>query len=465
MQVLKFGGDALSDAARFRNVARVVAETHGGDTAIVVVCSAIDGITDLLLGAARSAVHNDEARIESTRRELWSRHRSLAEKLVPDEWEREELFREWGDLLKIYDRVTRAIATLGEPSPRGIDAVAALGERLIAHLVASVLRQNGVAARTVDATQLIVTDQRFGAANPLPTESTKRIQQKLRAMVKSGVVPVVTGYIGATPEGVVTTLGRGGGDYTAALIGAALQADEVWIWTDVDGILTADPKIVASARTLNQLSYTEAAEIATLNPVVLNPRTITTAMAAGIPLRIANLFRPEHPGTRIVADATPTTSLARSIISTRTLQMVVVNGSEADGWSPVVAVRALAELFQAGVETLTFAESFGEQSLTMIVRSADAEFACERLNTIFAAEQAAGVLKATTLGGSVALVTVVNASGDPELTPRTLATLGKANAQVLALVQSAASGHVTFTLPDNEANAIVRALHTELIGK
>src|SRR5262249_20368541 len=156
-------------------------------------------------------------------------------------------------------RFTRSIATLGEHSPRSIDTVAALGERFATHLVATALRQAGVSARTVDATELIVTDNHYGAAWPYPEESSERIRTRLRSLMQARTVPVISGYIGATREGIVTTLGRGGGDYSATLIGAALGAEEVIIWTDVDGILTADPKIVPEARTLPELSYAEAA--------------------------------------------------------------------------------------------------------------------------------------------------------------------------------------------------------------
>ena len=290
----------------------------------MVVCAALGGITDKLIGAARAAATGHEAVVEEARRELWGRHRALAEKLAADEWEREALYREWADLLKIFDRFTRSIATLGEHSPRSIDAVAALGERFATHLVATALRQAGVSARTVDATELIVTDNHYGAAWPFPAESSERIRARLSPLLQSRIVPVITGYIGATRDGIVTTLGRGSGDYSATLIGAALGADQVCIWTDVDGILTADPKIVAEARTLAELSYVEAAEIATFGAEVLHPRTLVPVAEHGIPLLIRNVLRPERPGTRVVANPAPTGHAARSIISSRGLSLIGV---------------------------------------------------------------------------------------------------------------------------------------------
>lgn len=224
MDVMKFGVVSVSEVARLREMARIVNEAHQNGQALVVVCAAIAGITDRLIGAARGAATGDDTAVEEARRELWSRHRALAEKLVADDWEREVLYREWAALLKTFDRFTRSIATLGEHSPRSIDAVAALGERFATLMVATVLRQSGVSARTIDATDLIVTDNHYGQAWPYAEESSERIRTRLAPMIKARIVPVITGYIGATREGVVTTLGRGGGDYSATLIGAALGA-------------------------------------------------------------------------------------------------------------------------------------------------------------------------------------------------------------------------------------------------
>jgi aspartate kinase len=462
MDVMKFGAVSMGDAARLREMARIVKLAHEDGRALVVVCAALGGITDKLIGAARAAATGHEAAVEEARRELWGRHRALAEKLAADEWERETLYREWADLLKIFDRFTRSIATLGEHSPRSIDAVAALGERFATHLVAAALRQAGVSARTVDATDLIVTDNHHGAAWPFPVESSERIRARLGPLLQSRIVPVITGYIGATRDGIITTLGRGGGDYSATLIGAALQAEQVCIWTDVDGILTADPKIVAEARTLAELSYVEAAEIATFGAEVLHPRTLAPVAEQGIPLLIRNVLRPEQPGTRVISHPAPTSQAARSIISSRALSLIGVAAANGGGWTPDLAARALARLAEAGVEILTFAQSFSERSLTLVVRGADADFARDCLAATFSDERAAGQLREIALTTPVALVAVISAPNGDGLAPSTLATLGRAGAHVLALAQAAASYHISFILPEAEVDSVVRALHTDL---
>lgn len=458
MYVMKFGAVALADVARLRRLVQIVADAHQHDHSLVVVCTAIAGMTDMLISAARG----NEAAIEAGRRDLWSRHRALAEKLVPDDWEREALYRDWAELLKLYDRVTRSIVTLGEHSPRGIDMVASLGERFAANLIAAVLRQNGVAARMIDATELIVTDDHFGAARPLPAESTERLRKRLRPLTETGIVPVVTGYIGATREGVTTTLGRGGGDYTAALIGGAVGAEEVCIWTDVDGILTADPKIVPEARTLSELSYVEAAEIATFGPEVLHPRTITPIVEHGITLRIANMFRPSEPGTRIVAQPQPTTEAARAIISSGGLSLLTVEAGTGDAWAPSLAAKALDKLAQTGVEILTFTQSFSAPTLTIAVRAADTVYAHRCLSTVFEAERASGTLRDIHITTPVAMVAVISATNGSVLAPRTLAALGNAGAEVLALVQGNSAVHISFILPETQVIHVVQTLHREL---
>src|SRR5579859_2047358 len=342
MYVMKFGAVSVSEAARLREIVGICKQVQGEP--LVVICTALTNVTDTLIGAARSATHADETAIEAARRDLWGRHRSLAEKLVHDEWEREALFREWATLLRTYDRVTRAIATLSDRSPRGIDAIAALGERFITHLVAVVLRQGGVPAQVIDAADLIVTDEHFGAARPFPVESSERVRRRLDSLMQARIVPVITGYIGATHDRAVTTLGRNGGDYTAALIGAALGAEEVCIWTDVDGILTADPKIVPEAKTLPELSYAEAAEIASYGAEVLHPRTLQPVADQGIVLRLRNALRPDHAGTRIVASPRPTAHAARAIISVRGLSLLTLAAAGDVDWSPDMAARALASL-------------------------------------------------------------------------------------------------------------------------
>jgi aspartate kinase len=463
--VMKFGAAAVSEAARMEDLILIVGETTTTDTVVVVVCSALAGITDALIAAARAAARGNELAAEEARRLLWGRHRALAEKLVHDEWEREILFREWADLLKVYDRITRSIATLGEHSPRSIDAVAAIGERFMAHLIATTLRQGGQPARLIDAAELIVTDDHYGAARPLLEPTNERIRTRLRPLLQSRMVPVITGYIGATSSGVLTTLGRGGGDYSATLIGAAIGAAAVEIWSDVDGIMTADPKIVPGARTLDEISYSEAAEIAMLGAEVLHPRTLAPLSERSIPLHIRNILRPEHPGTRVIPDPQPSSHDAHAIISARELAllgMTAVPVAADWSWPPELTQRILMRCAAAGIEVLSFTQSFSERTLTIMVRAADAEFTRELLSDTIAPERAARLLQEVTTIAPVGLIAVISTPDSEYLVAKALASLGGTRANVLSLAHGVATAHISFTLPEREVDTVVRALHRDL---
>lgn len=461
MQVMKFGAVSVGEVARLRDVVNIVKDAVDEDRGLVVVCTAHPKTTDMLINAARVAATGAEAQAEAARRELWNRHRSLAEKLVGDEWEREALYREWADLLKQFDRITRAIATLGEPSPRGIDAVAVIGERFIAHLFAVVLRQGGVAARMTDAADLVVTDDHFGAAEVDPVQSMERIHKRLSYLMQAGIVPVITGYIGATADGVTTTLGRGGGDYSAALIGAALQAREVTIWTDVDGILTADPKLVAEARSLAELSYVEAGEIATFGAEVLHPRTLLPLAGSNIVLRLRNALQPANAGTAILMKPRPNQNSARAIISAANLCLLKVAASAHVTWSPLMATRALSLLHDSGVEVLSFAQSFSERSMSLCVRAPDATFARDCLRAAFDVADPANADAGQITQEAVALVAVISAPGG-DVEPRVLTALGRSKAHVLALNRAIGGAHLSMIIPEAELRDIVRVMHQEL---
>ena len=262
--VHKFGGTSVGDADCFANVTDIVCDrlAEDDDARLVVVVSAMSGVTDDLIAGARAAVEGRDAVYRQVKARLLDRHLQVVQRLLQQNTERVEVGGFIEDRLHELDLLYRSIAILGELTRRGSDAVVAFGEQLSAHILAAALRERGVRAQALSATDLVVTDDNFGAATPLIQPTRRRLQERVAPLVERGTTPVITGYIGATSEGVTTTLGRGGSDYTAAIVGAGLRADEVWIWSDVNGILTADPNIVPQARTLSGLSYAEAAELA-----------------------------------------------------------------------------------------------------------------------------------------------------------------------------------------------------------
>ncbi|HVH11075.1 MAG TPA: lysine-sensitive aspartokinase 3 [Gemmatimonadales bacterium] len=296
--ILKFGGTSLADADAVARVPAIV-RAHGGPRPVMVV-SALAGATDLLLAAADAAARGAPDERAGDLDALFERHREIAGRLVSGERLRaflDELDRVQPELAALLDRLSR------EPPLRPAlrDEIASYGERLSSSLLSSTLTEAGLAARWVDARHCLITDGTHGRATPLPGPTAERTQAQVLPLLDQGLVPVLGGYIAATPEGVTTTLGRGGSDYTAALVGAVLGAREIQIWTDVSGVLTADPRVVPEARPIPTLSYREAAELAYFGAKVLHPKTIQPAMDRAIPVRICNSRAPDDPGTVVTA--------------------------------------------------------------------------------------------------------------------------------------------------------------------
>ncbi len=460
MLVFKFGGTSIADADRFHAVADIVERSRA--RGLVVVLSAISGTTSALIAGARAAAEANEARYRAAKAELLGRHLGLAEQLLGPGSERDALRDYTVDLLDDYERLCRSIATLGELTLRGTDAVAGLGEQISTRLLAALLRRRGTPAQAVSSTEVLRTDSQFGAARPDLAETRRLVGQHVRPLIDQGVVPVVTGYIGADAHGTTTTLGRGGSDYSAALLGTVLDAEEVWIWTDVNGILTADPRLVPEARTLATLSYREAEELAYFGASVLHPKTVAPLAERAIPLRIANSLQPGHPGTLIVAEPDAARERLPAIISTQGLGLVGVIG-QGGGWSLHLASRALRALAEAGLDVLMFSQSFSERSLNLVLHHEEQAHAIHVLEREFANELALGILAQIGSQEEVATVSVVSMpNGEEAPTARAYAALGSLGVRVVSIGQTASAYSVSFVIPERDVARAVPALHRAL---
>jgi aspartokinase/homoserine dehydrogenase 1 len=467
MIVHKFGGTSVGDAHCFANVADIVVEQYCGANGatppgLVVVVSAMSDVTNQLIAGARAAAEGRDADYRQVKAGLLSRHLEVVETLLTKSPERLEVGGCVEDRLHELERFYRSIAMLGECTPRGCDAVTSFGEQLSASILAAVLHERGMRAQAISATELIVTDDHFGAAAPRMDLTRQRLQAQIRPLVERGVIPVITGFIAATERGVTTTLGRGGSDFSAALIGAGLDADEVWIWSDVDGILTADPNLVPQARTLCELSYDEAAGLAYYGADVLHPKTIRPVIENRIPLRILNSFRPSHSGTRISESPAAERQALPAILSTTGLSLIVA-GTRDDSWTLPMAARVLQKLGEAGIDVLMFSQSFSEHSLNLVVRELDQTHCLNTLHREFETGKPDGPW---TLGTKekVATVSVVGVPGwnQTGIVSHTFAALGKCGTRVIAVAQAATEHNVSFCIPEEQMVATVRFLHREL---
>src|SRR6266849_6024134 len=301
LQVMKLGGTSVGDAAFIARTVQIIA-TAAKQNGCVAVVSAMSGVTNRLVEAAKEAQAGNAAEAAAIVNTLRQQHEAAVSSLINSEAERARIRQRMEEVLAEGRRLCEGTALLRELTPRTLDAISSLGERLSAPLVAAAIRELGVPSESIEATELIVTDAFHGGAEPQMKLTGEKSQTRLRPLLEKGFVPVVTGFIGATTEGQLTTLGRGGSDYSATILGAAMDADEVIIWTDVDGVLTADPRLVPEARTIPVISYREAAELAYFGAKVLHPKTLNPVVQAAIPVWIRNSFAPERPGTKITPE-------------------------------------------------------------------------------------------------------------------------------------------------------------------
>jgi len=317
IQVMKFGGTSMGDSSCIRRAAEIVAQAANHNHLIVVV-SAMSGVTNRLVEAAHSAARGNTHEGGSLAEQLRKQHRSGSEALVSDEERRAQLDLELDQIINDVASFCHGTALLRELTPRTLDAISSAGERLSARLFAHALCEIGLKGVAVDATELIVTDNVPGRAEPLMSQTRERAGATLNRLLQENYLPVVTGFIGATAKGMLTTLGRGGSDFSATVLAATVDAKEVIIWTDVDGVLTADPRLVPEARTIGEISYNEAAELAYFGAKVLHPKTLRPVSDAGIPVWIRNSFAPERLGTKITATGHPTARGVKAITAITT---------------------------------------------------------------------------------------------------------------------------------------------------
>ena len=367
--VMKFGGTSVGDGARINKVAELAQRESAKGHQVVVIASAVSGVTNMLIDAAKLAARGDESLIVDTRRRLFAQHIAAVNTITADRAAQDLLIANLDRQLTVFENLGRSVHILGELTARGLDAMSSLGESLSVPLVAQAVRERGLQAEAIEATELIVTDNNFGNASPLMEETTRKAQARLFPLLHAGAVPVVTGFMGATRDGVTTTLGRGGSDYTATILGAAIDADEVWIWTDVNGVMTADPRIVPSARTLPEISYAEAAELSYFGAKVLHPKTIVPMASRDKPVRILNTFEPDHPGTTIARQGRSDPRAVKAITAIKNLCILSLEGRGMAG-VPGVAAKLFSAVARENVSVTMIAQSSSELDICILIEDA-----------------------------------------------------------------------------------------------
>jgi bifunctional aspartokinase / homoserine dehydrogenase 1 len=457
---MKFGGTSVGSAERIKGVVRIVrGYADSGD--VIVVVSAVSGVTDMLIMAAQRAAEKQVFEALQLVLNVQKLHAEIVASLgVGDE--QAALQGEVQALLGELQNFIQSVSILGEVSPRTLDYISGIGERLSCRLVAAALRADGCRAEAIEATRFLVTDGNFGSAFPYMVHTGERARAVLGPLVQAGVVPVVTGFIGATEDGFTTTLGRGGSDYSASIIGSVLEADEIIIWTDVDGVMTANPRVVEDARTLPQISYLEAAELSYFGAKVLHPKTIAPAIERRIPVYIRNSFRPEHPGTLIGAESLNGIAPVRAITSISKLGLLTVQGKGMIGL-PGVAARLFSTVAHEDINVLMISQSSSEYNICLVIEERYGRKASAALSRAFEGEIAHGLIEGIDVHSGVSIVAVIGSGmrGKPDVAGRVFSLLGRESIEVLAIAQGSSELNLSFVLSSHDEDHVVRSLHNE----
>jgi aspartate kinase len=456
--VMKFGGTSVGSAARMRIAARLAAEERARRPVAMVV-SAMSKITDLLLNAMRHAEVGDSAGLDTDIAALRSRHEDACRELLPEP-RHAAVMAEIHKLIAEFERIAGGMAMLNMRPPRSVDEAVATGERLSALLVSEYLNSEGVLAAVVDASEVIVTDAVFGNASPLMAPTREKARQHILPLLKKGALPVITGFNAATADGRPTTLGRGGSDFSASILAAALDASELWIWTDVDGIMSADPKLAPDAVVLDEITYAEAAELAYNGAKVLHARTLAPLVEKGIPVWSKNSFAPERPGTKIVPASSAATG-ARAVTSMTKVALVSLEPASPELSGVQIMARSLDALARVNVEVLELSSSGYRGNFCFLVREEELERAEEALEAALALELAHGYVNRPHVDSDVGLLAVVGEGmqGKPGLAGRVFTAISSVNVNIIAIAQGASELTIAMVVRRDGLEKAVRAVH------
>ncbi|HVO97954.1 MAG TPA: aspartate kinase [Bryobacteraceae bacterium] len=461
--VMKFGGTSMGSADRIRVAAEISAEQHA-KRPVVTVVSAMSKVTDLLLDSLRKAEAGDQSDLDENLKQLYARHFEVCRELLPAS-RQEAALAGVHALIGEFSRIAKGMMMLGERPPRSIDEAVATGERLSAFLLAEFLESEGVPAAAVNAADVIVTDAVFGNATPLMEQTRQRAAGTLRPLLDEKRLPVMTGFNGATLDGRPTTLGRGGSDFSASIIAAALDAAELWIWTDVDGIMTGDPRLIPDAKVLDMVTYNEAAELAYNGAKVLHPRTLAPLVEREIPVWSKNSFALDKPGTKIVPSAALASGARgpHAVTSMSDVALVSIEPANSVLSGTKVMARALEALDRANVEILAITSSSYRQTFCFLVRQSELGSVMEHLEESLSLELAHGYLKPFEVDKNVGLIAVVGEGmrGTPGLAGRIFTAISKRDINIIAIAQGSSELTIAIVVRRDGLETAVKAIHQE----
>ena len=457
---MKFGGSSVANGKNIRHVANLIAD-NSSKCEVVIVVSALEGITNQLIQAAEEAKKGKREIVRIFKQEIIERHVATAKEAIKNSQIKEQTEQTLRERIDELEQVLIGICYVGELTPKSRDTVIAFGEKLSAPIVSGALQDIGKKSVHITGGEAgIVTDNNFGEAGLLMNFTKFQVEKNLEPLLKKKVIPVVTGFIAATQNGETTTLGRGGSDYTATIIGAALEANEVWIWTDVDGLMTADPKIVPQAKTINELSFQEATELTIFGAKAMHPRALEPARKEGIPVRIRNVFSPNNHGTLITKEqkVEPEDGV-KAVTLVRNVAMITVSGAGMVG-APGTAAKVFEVLGKENINILMISQSVSESNISLVIQRNLLERA---VNTLEIALLGRDFIREIMPEDDVCVVAVLGAGmkGMPGVASRIFSAVAQEGINVRMIAQGSSELNVSFVVKEKKGGDTVRAIHQE----
>jgi aspartate kinase len=459
--VMKFGGTAVESGERIRRISNLALNYQmkmGLD--VILVISAVKGMTDEIIAVAESVRKGDKATITRFVDRLKQVHLSLIDRSIFDEDKRKEAKTTVIELAELVENVLHGMLPVREVTPKMLDYLLSFGERLSTFIVSIAIRDIGGSAEFLVGNEVgIVTDSNFGEAVPLMDTTKLRVSHKLKPLLAKKTIPVITGFIGADQHGNLTTIGRGGSDYSATIIAAGSRADEVWLWSDVDGLMTADPKIVSDARVIREASYAEALEMALFGAKYMHPRALEPVIESNIPMRLRNFMKIDDNGTLVVNNPSDDSHrIVKAISSIRHTALIDVSGVGMVG-SPGTAGRIFDTLAKNKVNIMMISQSPSESSISMVVKKEVLEKATGTLELSLLGR----VIKKIDVKEDVAVVAVVGSGmrGIKGVAARVFSAVGNMNINVIMITQGSSELNLAFVVNDADCVEVVRAIHRE----
>jgi aspartate kinase len=458
---MKFGGTSVGSGEHIRHVASLINNYLGKGYQMVVVVSALKGVTDDLIEASEEARSGSRDHVYNLLQKTMEKHVAAARNAIKNKLIQEEVEQTLKTTLDELEKVLTGITYLGELTSKSKDYVLSFGERMSTLIVWGTLRDLRLNVQYFTGKDAgIVTDSNFGEARPMIKVTAHQVKQKIEPLLETGTVPVVTGYIAATQNGEITTLGRGGSDYTATIIAAALEADEVWVWTDVNGLMTSDPKIVPSAKVIPELSFHEAIEMAIFGAKAMHPRALEPAMEKEIPVRIRNTFNLQNAGTLIVKEQKiKPKDVVKGITLIKNLALVNVSGAGMVG-TPGTAAKVFDILGKNNINVLMISQSASEANISFILQREVLEKAVSTLEITLLGRS---LIREVTAEDDVCVIAVVGAGmkGTPGVAARIFGAVARGGVNMRMIAQGSSELNISFVVKETDGEKAVRAIHEE----